>query len=37
MLVVEDGESDIGETSDVTITSMLQTSAGRMVFGKLKR
>lgn len=37
MLVVEDGESDIGETSDVTITSMLQTSAGRMVFGKLKK
>jgi uncharacterized protein YacL len=37
MLVVEDGESDIGNTSDIIITSMLQTSAGRMVFGKLKR
>jgi uncharacterized protein YacL len=37
MLVVEDGESDIGQTSDIVITSMLQTSAGRMVFGKLKR
>jgi uncharacterized protein YacL len=37
MLVVEDGESAIGSTSDIVITSMLQTSAGRMVFGKLKR
>lgn len=37
MLVVEDGESAIGKTADITITSMLQTSAGRMVFGKLKR
>jgi uncharacterized protein YacL len=37
MLVVEDGESDIGQTSEIIITSMLQTSAGRMVFGKIKR
>ncbi len=37
MLVVEDGESDIGTTADVTITSMLQTSAGRMVFGRLRK
>lgn len=37
MLVVEDGESGIGTTSDVTITSMLQTSAGRMVFGRLRK
>ena len=37
MLVVEDGEGSIGETADITITSMLQTAAGRMVFGKLKR
>jgi uncharacterized protein YacL len=37
MLVVEDGESAIGQTVEVVITSMLQTSAGRMVFGKLKR
>jgi uncharacterized protein YacL len=37
MLVVEDGEDAIGSTSDIVITSMLQTSAGRMVFGKLKR
>jgi uncharacterized protein YacL len=37
MLVVEDGESAIGQMVEVVITSMLQTSAGRMVFGKLKR
>ncbi|MDR1514869.1 MAG: TRAM domain-containing protein [Synergistaceae bacterium] len=37
MLVVEDGETAIGQTVEVVITSMLQTSAGRMVFGKLKR
>lgn len=37
MLVVEDGEGGIGGTSDVTITSMLQTSAGRMVFGRMKK
>jgi len=37
MLVVEDGESAIGASSEIVITSMLQTSAGRMVFGKLKR
>ncbi|MDR0648495.1 MAG: TRAM domain-containing protein [Synergistaceae bacterium] len=37
MLVVEDGETAIGQTVEVVITSMLQTSAGRMVFGKQKR
>jgi uncharacterized protein YacL len=37
MLVVEDGEGAIGQTAEIIITSMLQTSAGRMVFGKLKR
>ncbi|MDR1579960.1 MAG: twitching motility protein PilT [Synergistaceae bacterium] len=37
MLVVEDGEGVIGSASDIVITSMLQTSAGRMVFGKLKK
>jgi uncharacterized protein YacL len=37
MLVVEDGSGAIGETVDVVITSMLQTAAGRMVFGKLRR
>jgi uncharacterized protein YacL len=37
MLVVEDGSVAIGESVEVVITSMLQTAAGRMVFGKLKR
>lgn len=35
MLVVEDGYRHIGERVKVTITSMLQTSAGRMVFGRI--
>ena len=34
MIVVEDGRDHINETVDITVTSMLQTSAGRMVFGK---
>lgn len=37
LLVVEDGEDKIGERVEITITSMLQTSAGRMVFGKVRR
>ena len=37
MLVIEDGEGNVGETADIVITSMIQTSAGRMVFGKIKR
>jgi uncharacterized protein YacL len=37
MLVVEDGEGAIGQTAEIVITSMLQTSAGRMVFGKLRK
>lgn len=36
MVVVEDGRSYIGEPAQITVTSMLQTSAGRMVFGKLR-
>lgn len=35
MLVVEDGYKHIGERVRVTIISMLQTSAGRMVFGRI--
>jgi len=34
MIVVEDGRRHIGTTIDVTVTSVLQTSAGRMIFGK---
>lgn len=37
MLVVEDGERYIGSRVEVTITSMLQTPAGRMAFGRVKR
>lgn len=36
MLVVEDGYKHVGERVRVTVTSMLQTSAGRMVFGRIK-
>lgn len=35
MLVVEGGSAFIGRTVEVTVTSVLQTSAGRMVFAKL--
>ena len=37
MLVVEDGGPFIGKTVKVTLSSLLQTSAGRMVFGRVKR
>jgi uncharacterized protein YacL len=37
MVVVEDGRSRIGETIEIGITSSLQTSAGRMVFGKFEK
>ncbi len=35
MLVVENGSRHIGDTVEVTVTSVLQTSAGRMAFAKL--
>ena len=34
MIVIEDGRQHIGENVDITVTSMLQTNAGRMVFGR---
>lgn len=37
MFVVEDGESYIGKRVEVVVTSMLQTSAGRMVFGRVRK
>lgn len=37
MIVVEDGRRYIGQTIDVTVTSVLQTSAGRMIFAKPKK
>lgn len=36
MIVVEEGRAYIGKTIDVIITSVLQTSAGRMIFAKPK-
>jgi uncharacterized protein YacL len=36
MIVVEDGKDYIGKTIEVLITSVLQTSAGRMIFAKPK-
>lgn len=36
MIVVESGKKYIGETVDVVVTSVLQTSAGRMIFAKPK-
>ncbi|MBR3375294.1 MAG: PIN domain nuclease, partial [Firmicutes bacterium] len=36
MIVVEDGRKYIGKTLDITVTSVLQTAAGRMIFGKVK-
>ncbi|MGY0693989.1 PIN domain-containing protein [Virgibacillus sp. FSP13] len=36
MIVVEDGRDYIGKTIEVLITSVLQTSAGRMIFAKPK-
>jgi len=34
MVVVEDGRNKIGEFIKISVTSALQTSAGRMIFGK---
>ena len=36
MIVVEDGRKFIGKTVQVSVTSVLQTSAGRMIFAKIK-
>ncbi|RMF90660.1 MAG: TRAM domain-containing protein [Planctomycetota bacterium] len=37
MVVVEDGKPYIGQTIGISVTSVLQTSAGRMVFGRYVR
>ena len=36
MVVVEHGKRFLGQTVDVTVTSVLQTSAGRMIFSRLR-
>lgn len=35
MVVVDSGKPLIGETVDIAVTSVLQTTAGKMIFGKL--
>jgi len=37
MIVVEDGQRHIGRRVEVFVTSLLQTSAGRMIFGRFVR
>ena len=37
MVVVEDARDKVGKTIELAITSSLQTSAGRMVFGKFEK
>jgi uncharacterized protein YacL len=34
MVVVEQGRDHIGRNVRITVTSVLQTSAGRMIFGR---
>jgi uncharacterized protein YacL len=36
MVVVDGGRRHIGDSVGVLVTSVLQTSAGRMIFAKLK-
>jgi hypothetical protein len=36
MVVVEQGKKHIGETIAVTVTSVLQTVAGKMIFAEAK-
>lgn len=37
MVVVEDGRDHLGQPVELSVTSTLQTSAGRMIFGKFER
>jgi uncharacterized protein YacL len=36
MVVTEHGQTHLGETVRLTVTSVLQTSAGRMIFGRIE-
>jgi uncharacterized protein YacL len=36
MVVIDAGRHFIGRTVEVTVTSVLQTTAGRMIFGAVK-
>ena len=35
MVVVDNGREYIGQIMEIAVTSMLQTSAGRMIFGRI--
>ncbi|WP_419572369.1 TRAM domain-containing protein [Rheinheimera sp.] len=35
MVVVDQGKSHIGDDINITVTSVLQTPAGRMIFGRI--
>ena len=37
MIVVEGGKKQIGNTVNIIVTTVLQTSAGRMIFAKIKK
>ena len=34
MVVIDDAKSDIGKTMEIEVTSVLQTTSGKMIFGK---
>ena len=34
MVVVDDARTDIGQTKEIEVTSVLQTTSGKMIFGK---
>ena len=36
MIVIEDGRQAIGQTTDVIVTKVLQTNAGRMIFARME-
>lgn len=36
MVVIEDGQNRIGESVTITVTNVLQKSAGRMIFGRIE-
>jgi uncharacterized protein YacL len=36
MVVVEQGRAHIGNDVSITVTSVLQTPAGRMIFGRIE-
>jgi uncharacterized protein YacL len=36
MIVIENGRNYVGQTVAITVTSVLQTSAGRMIFGRFE-